>query len=342
MTTNAPTRFKFDLLRPSPPSFNFRCQETEEDNDENQYDINDLSQIWYRVVCVNRIPGKLFEGSILGPTGHLERASVWVHLVAAVAYLVHALVRYSVYSGSVKDSLSNRLVTTNSIALVLTFAISSIYHVYSPNPFWSAVTRQFDYMGIYLSIGTSYAADLSAATLNMKDIPPQAYLDIWFAMAALVAFFGIRRFTLSVEETRLWYFNTKCNLGLARKTNADLEHSSLRVAAGFIMAMSWILIIPLAFTNIESENAAVLLWAHVLGTVLLISGMAIDNIFVFPDELVKTSGGPTCMCYSDRDGCGGGFVFNSHALWHVISVCATISTTMGLEIVIANSRKLYE
>ena len=163
----------------------------------------------------------------------------------------------------------------------------------------------------------------------MKGIPVQAYLDIWFAMFALVAFFGVRRLTLSIEETRLSYFNSKCNLGLVEKTNADLEHSSLRAGAGFIMALSWILAVPLAFSTIEAANAHVLLWSHVVGTAILIAGMAIDNVFMFPDEIVQAdSRSRLCLCYSNREGCGGGFVFNSHALWHVVSVFATLATTV--------------
>lgn len=344
MTAQVPANFKFDLLRSPQAAIELQCQEAEEDEvDYDQYEIKDLRWIWYRVVCVNRIPGKTFKGSLLGPTGHLERASVWVHLLAAMAYLIHSIVRYTIYGNSgEKDSLSNRLVTTSSIALVFTFVISSTYHVYSANAFYSAVTRQFDYFGIYLSIGASYAADLSISTLNMKDIPAQAYMDLWFAMALMVGFFGIRRLSLTVSETRMEYFNEKCGLGLARRTNADLEHSSLRASAGFIMALSWILCMPLAFKNIESDSAGVLLWSHIIGTVILILGMALDNILFFPDEFVELNmGRRRCLCYSDREGCGGGFVFNSHALWHVVSFAATVSTTIGLEYVIAGSEALY-
>ena len=162
MGRSAPSGFKFDLLKAAPAAIDLRCQEAEEDEVKyEQYEIEDTSWIWYRVVCVNRVLGKSFKNSLLGPTGHLERASVWVHLAAASCYLVHAVVRSMVYSGELKSSLSNNLVTVDSVALVLTFAISSTYHVYSPHPFWSAVARQFDYIGIYLSVGTSYTAGAS-------------------------------------------------------------------------------------------------------------------------------------------------------------------------------------
>lgn len=335
------TGFKFDLLLkpPDPPAIGIQCEETEEqDVDYSQYEIEDTSNIWYRVVCVNRVAGKTFKDSLLGPTGHLERSSVWLHLAAAAAYLAHVAVRNQVYGDGAKDSLSNRLVTTDSIALIFTFVSSSIYHVYSPNRWWSAATRQLDYIGIYTSIGTSYVADLSIGTLNLLDVPSQSYLDIWLAMAAMVVFFGVRRLTLSIEETRLAYFNSKCNLGLARRTNADLEHSSLRAAAGLIMALSWVLCMPVAFANIEDESAGVLLGSHVLGTLILITGMAIDNVFVFPDEVIEPGEQVRrCLCYSDREGCGGGFVLNSHGLWHLISFFATVSTTVGLEYVISES-----
>ena len=56
-----------------------------------QYDIDDLSRIWYRVVCVNdEVPGT--SKSFLGPTGHIERmTNVYVggdaHLFAASLHI---------------------------------------------------------------------------------------------------------------------------------------------------------------------------------------------------------------------------------------------------------------
>lgn len=344
LINGVPTTFKFDLLKAAPPlPIDLQCQETEEDEIENdQYEIYDLRQIWCRVLCVNRIPGKFFDGSLLGPTGHLERASAWAHLIGAVAYAVHAASRSTIYSGSIKESLSNTLVTANSIALVFTFLISTTYHVYSPHAFWSAVTRQFDYAGIYLSIGMAFMADLSISTLNLRGVPFQAYVDVWCAIAVVILFFTMRRLTLTVKETRLWYFQQKCGFGLGRRTNSDLEHSSLRSGVGFIMALSWILAMPLAFTNLERSNAVVLLSSHFIGTAILVLGMAIDNVFSFPDEIVDdTETSRRCLCYSNREGCGGGFVVNSHALWHIISIGATVATTVGFELVIASSELLY-
>ena len=339
-------RLKFELVLPTPEpiSWNDQCHESSENETNPQYEINDLTSIWYRVVCVNRVPSRKFPKSLLGPTGHLERANVWTHLFAAAIYLIHAITRSRIYSGGEKDSLSTRLVTVDSIALVFTFLISATYHVYSANKFWSAITRLGDYFGIYLGIATGYLADLSVATLNLKNVSAtsQANLDLWFAMAFMVVFFCIRRSLLSVDETRHLYFKNKCSLGLARSTNVDLEHSSLRVTGGFIMAFSWILTMPLGVKNLEADCSAVFVWSHIIGTLILVGGMLLDNVFMYPDDWFMTSAPPRrCVCYSSREGCGGGWICNSHALWHVIALMSTVSTTAGLEYVVSNSERLY-
>ena len=70
--------------------------------------------------------------------------------------------------------------------------------------------------------------------------------------------------------------------------------------------------------------------------------MLLDNYIMYPDEWFKTNEPPRrCVCYSRRDGIGGGWIVNSHALWHIVALVSTISTTVGLEYVIASSEKLY-
>jgi len=340
--------FKFDLLdlpsnTPDSVAFESQCQESEENELTNtQYEIEDLSKIWCRVLCVNRVGSNKFTGSFLGPTGHLERANAWTHLLGAALYLVHAVVRSYIYSDGKKDSLSMRLVTVDSIALVFTFSISATYHVYSANKVWSAITRLGDYFGIYLGIASGYVADLSIATLNLEFVPSQAVADLWFAAAFMVVFFCVRRSLLSVEDTRHLYFQQKCSIGLARSTNVDLEHSSLRAAGGVVLAFSWILVMPLGVKNLESDCSLVFVSSHILGTLILVAGMFVDNVAMYPDDWWTTQAPPRrCVCYSKREGCGGGWILNSHALWHLISLVSVMSTTVGLEYVVANSERLY-
>lgn len=319
------------------------CAE-EEDAPEDyfpQYEVDDTSSICYRVTCVNRVRGRRFEGSMLGPTGHIERMNVWTHLLGALLYLIYIVVRV-LLPGAERETLSNTLVTVDSTCITVTFLVSSAYHVASANRYWSAVFRIGDYGGIYLGIASGYMADLSLSTLNLRDVPWQSVADLWFAMAAMVLFFVVRRVQLPVEKTRLAYLKDRCSLGLARSTNVDLEHSSLRAAAGVAMAFSWILAMPGGVSTLESDCSAVFVLSHVIGTLILVFGMALDNVLLYPDKWLKKKGerpGP-CVCYSDREGCGGGWIMTSHAFWHIIAILSIVSTSAGMEYVIVNSEAL--
>lgn len=307
-----------------------------------QYEVDDLRSIWCRVVCRNVDPNANYPDSLLGPEGHLERMNVWTHLAAALIYVLHLVIRPA-YATS-RKSTTNALLSFASGSMIATFLISSTYHVYSANYFWSAVTRLGDYAGIYLSIAASFLVDLSISTNNLAGVPWQAVADVWIAMALMIAFFVLRRVLLPISETRLPYLQDRCSLGLARNTNVDLEHASLRAAAGVAMAFSWILTIPGGFIVLESDCALVFFVSHIVGTAILVSGMALDNVFMFPEKWIKNKGAPPtrCVCYSSRPGCGGGWIVTSHALWHIVSVFATLSTTIGLEYVVLNSDVLLQ
>lgn len=310
------------------------CQPTEEEDGFAQYEIDDVRSICWRVVCVNNVPGMQFSKSLLGPTGHLERMNVWTHIFAAVLYLAYAAARPVVY-GSYRSSTTNELATAAAGALVATYFISSAYHVASANRFWSAVWRVGDYGGIYVGIAASYLADLSAATRNLNNVPWQAIADLWLASAAMVAFFVVRRAMTPIEETRVPYLASLCAVGVARRTNVDLEHSSLRAAAGSILIFSWVLAAPGALTTLEPFCAGVFLSAHIIGTSVLIAGMAIDNVLFWPDQWMEKRG--ACSCYSGRSGMFGGWMITSHALWHIIALVSTVCNSIGVEIIVATS-----
>lgn len=336
--------FTFDLLRPKRVDVSALCQEVDEEGNDAfpQYEIYDVRRIWCRVLCVNRVPGNDFSESLLGPTGHLERANAWTHMIGAAIFLAWFLARSLAYGGS-RASTSNSLLSFDVLCVSITLFISTTYHVYSPNRFWGAVARLGDYAGIYLSLCSGYLADLAISTVNLRGVPWQATVDVWIGGAIMVAFFVVRRMMLSIEETRKPYFKNKCNFGFARSTNVDLEHSSLRAAGGVVLAFSFILCFPGAVFNLEPNNSVVFVATHIAGVSILVLGMTIDNVFLFPDSWKQTGEKPNrCVCYSSREGCGGGWILNSHAIWHIVSLVSIIVTSAGLEAVVAGSDVLLQ
>ena len=128
----------------------------------------------------------------------------------------------------------------------------------------------------------------------------------------------------------------------------DLEHSSLRAAAGSILVFSWILVIPGGLVTLEPFCAGVFLSAHIAGTLVLIAGMALDNVFFSPDKYITKADTPTAcacyisrtrglLCYSSKRGVFGGWVMTSHAWWHVIALISTICNSIGVEVIVATS-----
>ena len=339
---NDERQFTFDLLSTNQLNVASLCQEVEDEGEDGevtfpQYEINDVRRIWCRVLCVNKVPGEDFSKSLLGPTGHLERGNAWTHLIGAAIFLVWFLARSLAYGAS-RASTSNSLLSFDVLCVSITFFISTTYHVYSPNRFWGAVARLGDYAGIYLSLSSAYLVDLAISTMNLRDVPWQATVDVWIGGAIMVAFFVVRRMMLSIEETRKPYFANKCSFGFARSTNVDLEHSSLRAAGGVALAFSFILSFAGAIDKLEYANSLIFISSHITGVAILVAGMAIDNVFLFPDSWKQSEEKPnSCVCYSSREGCGGGWILNSHAIWHLVSLLSIVITSAGLEFVVASS-----
>ncbi len=308
-----------------------------------QYEIDDLKHIWYRVVCVNDVglSDEAGKRSFLGPTGHIERANVWTHLFAMAVFGLYCFLRPLTVM-SERNTWSSALAALSYAAFVVTFASSATYHVYSANEYWSSRTRLLDYAGIYLGISAGTLSDLSTVTLNLTDTPWQSIADVWVGMAVLVVFFFVRRMQLTVDQTRMPYLTNKCTLGFARSTNVDLEHSSLRAAAGVAMAFSWVQMIPGAFLTLEDDCAWMFAGSRFVGTGILIGGMVLDNVVLYPDMWFENDDAPptTCVCRSSRSGCGGGWICTSHSLWHLLALLSTVVTTAGTEYVIAVSALL--
>lgn len=358
------TGFKVDLLRKVQTPICTLCesqQETEEERERKrflQYEIDSVEccstrGVWYRVLWRNRVyhehsntgapmPPLAFKGSLLGPTGHLERMNAWSHIFAALLYLAYLPVRLYATPMGRETSLSSTLAAVSYASFVGTFALSVVYHVYSPNVRLSAVTRIFDYFGIYAGIACGALSDLSTTTLNLQNVPAQSVADIFGGGVLIVAFFVVRRVVLPIEETRRPVLAQKCSLGFGRMANVDLEHSSLRAAAGIALAFGWILTIPGAFETLEVDCAWMFAGSRFVGTGVLIAGMAWDNVVAFPDvwyENDEKPGSFVCWSNSSRPGCGG-CVVSSHTLWHFLALLSTVITSVGTEYVIAASEVL--
>lgn len=324
------------------------CDEQSEEDALLQYEVKgSASDICYAVLCVNEVKGKVPETSLLGPTGHYERSNAYSHLFAAVSFFVYLLVRPFTPLGDIRH-LSSQLSVVAMISFVITFASSTSYHVFSANAATSKWWRISDYTGIYLSIATQFVSDLCTTSLNLKNVPWQAVADVWLAFGMLVVYFVIRRANLTVEETRKVYLARSCSLGLARATNVDLEHSSVRAAAGIALSFSWVLTIHGGFHTLEKDSAWMFAGSRFLGTAVLIAGMVLDNAVQFPDmwlQVPKRGSKRRVLrgvCYDSRPGCGRGWVCTSHALWHLIAFVSVVLTAAGTEYVVGFSEHLHE
>lgn len=319
-----PERLTFDFLTKQ-ADICAPC-DLDEDGSFPQYEVKDWREAWYRVLIRNVVE-KPPTGSLLGPEGHIERCSVFTHLLAAVLMLLYVLVRPALPFASVK-STSNDLAVLSYSLLAACYLVSAVYHVYSPVRLWSAVTRLFDYAFIYIAIASGLLADLSLVTYHLRDVPWQAYGDTSIAAIILIAFFVFRRTQLPIEKTRVPYFANKCALGFARHTNVDLEHSSLRAAGGLCLMFAWVLHISAAVKTLPEDCARVFVGTRIGAAIVLVIGMYMDNNVLFPESfLEKDMQEPGCLCNDPKKGCGHGWVLNSHALWHLV---AFLSATIGV------------
>tara|TARA_B100001094_G_scaffold326197_1_gene381874 strand:+ start:78 stop:1331 length:1254 start_codon:yes stop_codon:yes gene_type:complete len=315
-------------------------------------------RLWWRVCCDNSAAYTEGEGDALparhthypyylGQTGHIERMNVYTHAVAAALYACYFAVRsarpWSVLTDA--STSSGLLSLLAGWSLVFTFVCSTIYHVYSANPVLAAVARLLDYLGIYTSLVFCSLLDASITTLNLRGVHPNTVVDCVLGSVVLTLFFVYRRRMLRTEDTWKMTLGDQCSQGLVRFQHADLEHAGLRVSAGLVLAFQWTQFLPAAYENLELECAWFFAGAHVVGTAILVVGMAWDNMFVYPDAYVKEGGKALPGCCYSRGSKGQlctGWILTSHALWHIISLASTVVTTVGTEYVISTSAVLAE
>ena len=304
--------------------------------EEDQYSLRGWDACW-RVLISNPPSGdaarrtrvrELRKESLLGPAGHVERANAWTHLIGAVGFFIYALVRPWVLDAT---SLSGRLASYASAVLVVTFGVSTAFHAGSPVRRWAALLRMFDHGAIDVALGVAAVADASVVTLDFRDVPWQAMVDAIGVAVVILLFFAYRRAVLPSKDTEIAWGD--CILGLFRFQHADFEFGALRSAGYICLSFSFILLIPVALQNLSGEAAYVLVFCNGASLGLLIIGLLIDNMLVWPDVLYRRGKMPPLQCHSKECGC----IMTSHAFWHVFSLFSVVILTVGREFAIADT-----
>lgn len=292
---------------------------------EDFYVVNNPREAYYRVLYKHETEGDRSK-SVVGETGHIERANAWTHLVASALYFIYAVVRVWIVD---QHSFTAQLSGASCIAIAVMFAVSTTYHVYGTVPGCAAIVRNLDIIAIYLSIAFGLIADSAMLTNDFSDAPFQTLADPLVAACALIFFFAVRRWFLTPEETRDYQFEESCALGLFRFQHSDLEHAGLRVAGVVTLSFSWTLSVSAAFNNLVDSVAAIWMVGVVFATVMLISGVVFDNLLLPDNAYAKGehSWYKCSQCHSKTLGCA----MTSHAWWHVISFVGVVVMTAARE-----------
>lgn len=191
--------------------------------------------------------------SVVGETGHLERANAWTHLIAAAMFAIYAFVRPWVFN---MHSLTAQLSEIAVVMSALTFAVSATYYVYSPVRGCAPIMHDFNYLAIYAAIATAAVADTSLVTKAFVGVPFQTIADPLLAATIAGGYFTIRRIMVPPDKP-------------FRRFHSDLEHAPLRRVASWSLVFVWIMIVPPAFNNLTIEAAGVWLGWVLTASVLL-------------------------------------------------------------------------
>ena len=306
--------------------------ELQSSTNNNPYVIKVAEQAYWRVWIRGCCAADASDAdSLIGKYGHLERANVWTHLIPCVVLMVFAFARPWILGA---ETVSDQLSVTSIIFTAITFAVSTVYHTYATVPFWAPGTRTLDHASIALSLSCATIADLCMATKDFTNVDFRAWLDPLAASFVLIVYFGIRRLYVDREDTRRESYTSKdgCSLGLYRFFHSDLEHAALRASGSATLTLTWVLLIPSAFKNLDTDPAVIWVIGASIGTVLLIAGIILDNTAAVDDFLLRTKGEGPCSCSSKALGC----VFSTHAIWHVIAVAGASSSIFAREYGIAS------
>ena len=268
-----------------------------------------------RVLFDNSTLGADRRDSIVGPSGHLERANAWTHVVAAVAFVAYAIARNSAFD---TDSTTGLLSGISIVVSAVMFLVSALYHIFGTVARFAATMRNVDHAAIYFAIGASSLADasLSSDGFSSPSTQWQTVADPVLASLVLIVYFSTRRFMIPSSETKenIYASSSSCALGLFRVRHSDLEHSSLRVAGAGALLSGWVLLAPSALSVLPPHVAPVWLVGTTFATLLMVFGTGFDGAETI-DSAYAENRSQNCACASTRLGC----VMTSHAWWHILS-----------------------
>ena len=333
------------LVQPQPGAVageeGLQCIETEDD----QYSTRWYDACW-RVLFSNPPRGggaaaariaKRRQLSFLGSAGHIERASAWIHLAGGFVFLAFALLRPVTPLDS--TSLSGRLSTYTSAVVAITFGVSTGYHTLGTTRWIAPIARMFDHGAIDLALAVACTTDMSVVTLDFADVPWQTAVDACGVAVVILCFFLYRRLVLTPEETEIAWGD--CRLGLFRVQHADFEFAALRSSSYIVLAFGFVSMVPAALRNLTPLGSSTLIVCNGASLLLLIFGMFLDNVLLWPDALYEEAAKrrtqkPSWMvgaCHNTTCGC----MMTSHAWWHVFSFVSVLTLTVGREVAIADT-----
>jgi predicted membrane channel-forming protein YqfA (hemolysin III family) len=309
-------------------------------SDYDQYtDSNGPCDACFRVMCHNpptgdktrraRITELRKNGpSLIGVNGHLERMNAWIHLSGAVLFFAFATARPLILDTA---SIAGILSTITSAVVMVTFLVSTGYHALGTIGRLAPIMRTLDHGAIYVALACATVTDTAVTTFDFKDVPWQTPVDAIGVAALLLAFFCYRRVVLPPSETVVAWGS--CKLGLFRLQHADKDHSALRSSGYVILSFGFISLIPATFQNLTYDMARVLIIGNTISVLLLVGGLLLDNVLVWPDVWYQSGRVPSTICHSKEMGC----ICTSHAWWHLLSLFSVVALTAGREIVIAHT-----
>lgn len=303
-----------------------RCLETEEDD----YTTEFYESCW-RVLIHNPPRGseaarrRIFERrrfSVVGYFGHIERFNAWTHFVGAFGFLGYALIRP--WTSLDSESTSGRLASYSAALTSVVFFTSTAYHTLGTARWLAPVARMFDHTAIDLALGVASLCDLSIATNGFDRVHWTSVADSVATTFVIMLFFFYRRWVLPASATEAGWGS--CKLGLFRMQHTDLEHGALRSGGYVCLAFLFIAVAPLIA---EQPGGMFLIWCNAISVGLLICGLYIDNVLIWPDRWYQQ--GYKNLWYANRE-CG--CILNSHAIWHVLCLVACALQTLGREVAI--------
>lgn len=305
-----------------------------------RYTTSGWLESWVRVLCHNPArddaEARAGAASCTGPSGHLERANAWTHLIGTVVFLMYAAARTVVFDRRAGGAYKHDLQTASVVAIAGTFTASVLFHVYSTVVGCATVVRTLDYTAIYIAMAVSATADLALVTDDFRNVDTQTILDPTLAAFALVAYFLLHRVAVPSDETSDSVFDNASSRGLFRYFHSDLEHSELRTVGVGTITASWILMVPAAVESLEPVPAAVWIIGVASSTLLLAVGLLVDTAYA-TDMAWGLSEQDARRCarwWACADKHRGGCLMTSHAWWHVISMISTTVMVAAREIAI--------